>query len=101
MLVHGGRPVIGIGGKDLVARTFIATDGGEKWVIGYCPRATLEDLADALVAPEVVHEFRIMSALNLDGGPSSGIWWKPKSGEPRGIRDKTRVRNAIVILPGK
>jgi hypothetical protein len=99
MLVLNGAALHGIGGADQVARTFVATDGGDKWLIGYCMRAALEDLADALVSSSIVHEFRVHSALNLDGGPSSGLWWKPKTGDAEGVRASTRVRNVIVILP--
>ncbi len=99
MLVQGGVALRGIGGADQVARTFVATDGGGKWLIGCCPRAALEDLAEALVAPAVIHEFRVQSALNLDGGPSSGLWWRGADGGAHGFRSTTQVRNVVVVLP--
>jgi hypothetical protein len=99
MLVMAGKALRGIGGADLVARTFVATDGADGWLIGYSARAALEVLGDSLVAPEVVREFRVQSAMNLDGGPSSGLWWKPRTGAAQGIRETTRVRNVIVVLP--
>jgi hypothetical protein len=99
MLVQDGAALRGIGGADQVARTFVATDGGDKWLIGYCVRTALEDLADALVSPGVLHEFHVQTALNLDGGPSSGLWWKPETGDAQGVHESTRVRNVIVILP--
>jgi hypothetical protein len=99
MLIQKGAVLSGIGGMDQVARTFIATDGAGKWVGGFCARAALGDLADVLIAREVLHEFRVESALNLDGGPSSGIWWKPHAGGIQGVRATTRVRNAMIILP--
>jgi len=99
MLVQEGVVLRGIGGGDHVARTFVATDGADGWLIGFCSRATLPDLADALATPGVLHEFRVQTALNLDGGPSSGLWWKPQTREAGSVSPTTRVRNVIMILP--
>lgn len=99
MLVQDGAALRGIGGEDEVARTFVACGPSDQWLIGYCPRATLPQLAGALVSAAVLHEFRVQQALNLDGGPSSGLWWKPATGPAQSIRGRTRVRNVITILP--
>jgi hypothetical protein len=99
MLVQEGKVLRNIGGEEVLPRTFIATDGADRWLIGFSPRASMEDLAEALTTPGVLHEFRVQSAMNLDGGPSSGLWWKPAQGNAQGVRSTTMVRNAILVLP--
>jgi uncharacterized protein YigE (DUF2233 family) len=54
-------------------RTFVALDGEGRLLLGVTQMAqwTLTDLADFLDQAEDLH---IVSALNLDGGASSGLW---------------------------
>jgi hypothetical protein len=101
LLVQKSAALRGTGGPQLVARTFIATDGGHRWLIGFARHSTYEHLATALTDPVVLHELKVQTALNLDGGPSSGLWWKPAEGKAQGQRPATIVRNIIAIVPRK
>lgn len=99
LLVKDGVSMPRSGGVERVARSFIATDDGNHWVIGFCPRATLDELADALVSPAVLPGFGTRSALNLDGGPSSAQWWRLTNGAAQSMRPAALVRNVILICP--
>lgn len=55
-------------------RTFIGHDGKGRWFLGYCDACSLHELAGLLRGSEVAAVIDVKSALNLDGGPSSGFW---------------------------
>lgn len=99
LLMHDGKPMAHSGGLDRVARSFIATDDTGHWVMGFVPRATLDELAQALASPVVMPGFNVKTALNLDGGPSSSQWWKPANGTVQSFRPAAIVRNVILICP--
>ena len=54
-------------------RTFIGTDGTGRWILGYCKAVTLYQLAQTLVEPNTFPDFKMKTAINLDGGPSISI----------------------------
>jgi uncharacterized protein YigE (DUF2233 family) len=81
------------------ARTFIATDGNGKWVIGTVKVAGLSELGQMLSTPGIIPGMMVKRALNLDGGPSSGLWFKTLEGVEDFEQPGWIVRNGIVIVP--
>jgi hypothetical protein len=66
------------------------------------PQAIGSDaLADTLAAPGIITEFKVQRALNLDGGPSSGLWCRTADGASNYQREGWPVRNIIVLNPLK
>jgi exopolysaccharide biosynthesis protein len=82
-------------------RTFIATDGSGHWVIGVSRKQTLWGLSSMLGSHMIITELQIDRALNLDGGPSSGLWCRDLNGQVHDDRQGTRVRNIVAIFPRK
>lgn len=80
-------------------RTFIMTDTEGRWAIGVCKGVGLLELAQILVSPGVVTEMKVTRALNLDGGPSTGLWCRSKDGRVHFEKPGWAVRNAIVVVP--
>ncbi len=73
-LVENGTALKGLNGRKSTYRTFIATDGGKRWCIGISSALTLQELAEWLATPGTLGDFRVKTALNLDGGTSSAFW---------------------------
>jgi len=80
-------------------RTFILTDGAGRWAIGICKRAGLRELAQILITPGIITEMKVKRALNLDGGPSTGLWCRSTDGRAHFEKPGWEVRNAIVVVP--
>lgn len=80
-------------------RTFIMTDAAGRWAIGTAKRTGLLELAHVLVTPGIITEMKVNRALNLDGGPSTGLWCRSESGAVQFEKPGWAVRNAIVIAP--
>lgn len=101
-LVSGGRvwPVpLGKEPEPRNSRTFILTDGAGRWAIGTCKRTGLLELAHILVTPGIITEMKVDRALNLDGGPSAGLWYRAADGSELSEKPGWAVRNAIMVLP--
>lgn len=98
MLVNDGKPLSEKGGGPLARRTFILTDGAGYWALGIANRAGLRELADILTTPEVITEFKVVRALNLDGGPSTGLWWRNDQGVATYHKEMWPVKNLIMVL---
>ena len=82
-----------------VARTFVMTDGNGQWAIGTADRLSLSDLAALLARPGLVRGFHVQRAMNLDGGPSTGLWWLGQDGNAHEQREHWRVRNVLLVVP--
>jgi len=80
-------------------RTFIMTDGSGRWAIGVCKRTGWLELAHILVTPGIITEMKVQRALNLDGGPSTGLWCGSADGREHFEKPGWAVRNAIVVVP--
>ncbi|MFC5051354.1 phosphodiester glycosidase family protein [Rubritalea spongiae] len=76
MLSYRGEPVAGLSNEQSRARSFLATDGSNLWLIGYTESATLAQLGQALSSKSLA-EVHIYNAINLDGGRSSDLWVSP------------------------
>jgi exopolysaccharide biosynthesis protein len=75
-LVETSRPVSGLNNTREAARSFVFTTANADWGIGICRSVTLGQLAQILVAPDLLPHARITRALNLDGGSSTSFYLK-------------------------
>lgn len=74
-LVQGGKAADNKQGP-LSRRTFICYDGRGNWALGASDPCSLGELAALLRDPAVTAIIDIQDALNMDGGPSTGLWIK-------------------------
>jgi uncharacterized protein YigE (DUF2233 family) len=81
-------------------RTFICRDGNGRWAIGTSARCSLGDLPALLTSPEVASLIAIKDALNLDGGPSTGLWVN-EPGQPYSLPERWPVRNYLGLFPAR
>jgi NAD(P)-dependent dehydrogenase (short-subunit alcohol dehydrogenase family) len=74
---------------------------GEKGraAIGYASRVTLAELGALLATPGLSSGLKLQSALNFDGGSSSGFWFAGEDGV-FSLREQKPVRDCIVIGAG-
>ena len=98
MLVEGGHPTAGLNAVRPARRTVAATDGRGRWALIYLSSVTLADAARILVTPGALGDWKPATALNLDGGSSSGLW-AAASPEPVSLPEFGHVRNYIGIAP--
>jgi uncharacterized protein YigE (DUF2233 family) len=98
-LVMAGKIVPGLKDSRARERTFVFTDIAGHWAIGGCRFATLRELAAMLASPKVISEMKVQRAANLDGGGSSGLWWRDTSGTEHYDRETSTVRNFLAVLP--
>jgi hypothetical protein len=59
----------------------------------------LLELAHILVTPGFISEMRVKRVLNLDGGPSTGLWFRNEAGTVQFEKPGWAMRNAIVVVP--
>lgn len=101
VLVDGPRRFTGEGEDARTRRTFIAHDGGSRWALGVTSRMGLREMAALLAdqGPQWVG-FKVHRALNLDGGPSTGLWGRDEGGKVV-VHEKEMwsVKNCVVIRP--
>jgi hypothetical protein len=98
-LVNGGLPVKGLEATKRRVRTFVLTDCAGHWAIGLCDSVTLRELSDLLATKGVISEFSVERALNLDGGSSSGLWFRTADGRETYDREFSTVRNFLSVVP--
>jgi hypothetical protein len=93
--------VWGLSTSDPSRRTFIATDGRGRWVLGATlSTRTLAELAQSLAAQGALISWRVDQAINLDGGSSTGFFFDRRAGEaPVALYPWKRVRNLLGIKP--
>lgn len=76
-LVENQKPVAGLDDTRIAARSFVATDGKGNWCIGMSSARSLKELAETLSKHGSIGDFKVRTALNLDGGSSCTFWaWK-------------------------
>lgn len=101
VLVDGSRRFSGAGEDARARRTFIAHDGRARWALGVTSSIGLRELAALLASqgPQLVG-FKVHRALNLDGGPSTGLWGRDERGKVV-VHEKEMwsVKNCVVIRP--
>jgi uncharacterized protein YigE (DUF2233 family) len=98
-LVNGGLPVKGLEATKRRVRTFVLTDCAGHWAIGLCDRVTLRELSDLLATKGIITEFNAERALNLDGGSSSGLWFRTADGRETYDSEFATVRNFLAVVP--
>lgn len=98
-LVNGGLPVKGLDDSKSRIRTFVLTDCGGHWALGLCDRVSLRQLSDLLATKGIITELDVERALNLDGGSSSGLWYRRASGQEVYDREFSTVRNFLMVQP--
>lgn len=99
VLVEDGKPLMMPDERQRNRRTFVMTDRAGHWAIGVVNVASYSGLAAMLLNPEIIPEFKVKSALNMDGGPSTGLWWRDASGKTDGIKETWKVRNVLLVIP--
>ena len=97
LLVEKGKLVGGLSNRRYSRRTFVLTDGANRWAIGHSPAITLKHLGEALADPKTFSGFNVATALNLDGGSSSGLWIS-KEHRPFYLREFNSVRNFVGVV---
>ena len=99
-LVDAGQPVKGLEGARLAARTVVFSDAAGESGLVACRNATLAETAEILSDPAVIGSVgkgtRVVRALNLDGGTSSGLWVAGKP--PFYHREIKGVRNYLAVV---
>lgn len=102
-LMDGGviAPVLLTGHDQRNRRTFIVTDGRGRWAMGVCSGVGLLELARILQTPGIISELKVQHALNLDGGPSTGLWCRDADGREHFQKPGWAVRNVVAVLPRK
>lgn len=96
MLVENGAPVAGLDAGRIARRTVVATDGRGRWALIYLTSVSLADSAVILASPGLLGDWTVRTALNLDGGSSSGLW-AASSPAPVSLPEFGTVRNYLGI----
>ncbi len=96
-LVERGRAITGLNGTRSARRSFVMAAAKGRAAIGYSSSVTLAQLGDILATPDLVAELQVQSALNLDGGSSSGFWFAGSEGA-FALREYKTVRDFIGIV---
>jgi Phosphodiester glycosidase len=97
-LVQAGRSESDSSRTQLARRTFICHNGHGLWAIGASDPCTLHELAKLLKGPEISAVLEVQSALNFDGGPSTGLWVEGSS-DNFYLPERWPVRNYLGIAP--
>jgi exopolysaccharide biosynthesis protein len=97
LFIVNGKPIADMSGGPRAPRTFILTDNKGHWALGNSTAMGLQEMSDALRLPGVITDFKIDMALNLDGGPSTGMWWKDAEGKAHDHPPSWPVRNYLLV----
>jgi uncharacterized protein YigE (DUF2233 family) len=96
MLVEKGAVVSGLNAERTARRTVVATDQRGRWGLILMTSVSLRGAAEILRTPGVWGDWTIQTALNLDGGGSSGLWAASRP-VPLHVPEFSRVRNFLAI----
>ncbi len=95
-LVDKGKAVRGLNNSRRARRSFVATDDKGRWCIATCSSITLYELAQWLSEGKALGDFKVRTALNLDGGSSSSFWVRSPGIRRPGLK---AVRNYVGVSP--
>lgn len=95
MLVENEKFVPGLNDERIARRTVLAKGPRGETALVYISSVTLADAAHILTLPSILDTWRPKTAINLDGGSSSGLW----AGNGISLSEITRVRNFLAIVP--
>jgi len=73
-LVERGRTIPGLNNGRSAARTFLYSAGNGNWGFGICRSVTLAEMGEILASPDLFPGESVTTALNLDGGSSTGFY---------------------------
>jgi uncharacterized protein YigE (DUF2233 family) len=99
MLIFGSAIVPGLSKEKPRPRSFVLTDWKGTWMLGTSSFISLAGLAEVLDSPDVFKEMVINRAINLDGGSSTGFYFKPGDGKVIYNAEYSPVRNFLGIVP--
>lgn len=94
MLVEDSTSVAGLNAERIARRTAVATGSGGNVALVYTTSVTLADAANILSLPNIFGTWSPTSALNLDGGTSSGLW----ANNVVSLPEIKRVRNFLGVV---
>lgn len=99
-LVENGASTRGLSTGPDRRRTFICTDWSGNWAIGITSSISLATLGDLLSDSDVIKEWKVNRALNLDGGSSTALYYERGDSQlDVVVQNWKRVRNLIGISP--
>lgn len=97
-LVRSSQSELDSSRTQMARRTFICRDDKGTWAIGASDPCTLHELAALLKSPGITAVLTVHEALNLDGGPSTGLWLKRSAGNFY-LPERWPVRNYLGLSP--
>jgi exopolysaccharide biosynthesis protein len=97
-LVDRGQPISGLNDSHLARRTFAATTGSSRALVGVCSGVSLAELSKILATTSLAEDLKIERALNLDGGSSSAFWFARENGSAFSISEQKPVRDFVGIV---
>jgi len=97
-LIRQGTPEPNLDKDRYASRTFVCRNDHGIWAIGASDPCTPQELASLLTSAVVKDAIEIQQALNLDGGPSTGLWLK-QSPANFYVREGWPVRNYVGVVP--
>lgn len=99
-LVENAAPVKGLDDTKARKRSVILTDWRRNWAIASTSSLTLAEVAEVFASPDVITEWKVNRALNLDGGTSCGFFFdKPGDAADVNIVPWKSVRNLLGVAP--
>lgn len=98
-LIESGGVVSGLNNRRSAPRTFVFVTQDANWGIGICRSVTLAELADILTLSDLFPSGPISTALNLDGGSSTGLY-VARQDQSISSPEWTTVGNFLVLSSG-
>ncbi len=96
-LVREGKPATSNDAR-VARRSFVCEGGNNTWAIGLIESCTLDELAAVLTGEDIAAVLDVHTALNLDGGPSTGLWIRGDAGD-YSLPERWTVRNYLAVMP--
>jgi uncharacterized protein YigE (DUF2233 family) len=95
MLVENDQLVPGLNDERIARRTIVGKGTRGETALIYISSVTLADAARILALPAILDTWKPRTAINLDGGSSSGLWAE----NGISLAEIVRVRNFLAIVP--
>ena len=97
-LVENGNRISGLNNRRSAPRTFVFLARGGHWGAGICRSATLAELSEILIIADLLPNGPVVSALNLDGGSSTGFYLA-RGDQSISSPEWTTVRSYLLLSP--
>jgi uncharacterized protein YigE (DUF2233 family) len=95
-LVERGKTVPGLNRGRSAARTFLYSAGNGNWGFGICRSVTLAELGEILASPDLFPDEPVETALNLDGGSSTGFYLA-RGDQPISSPEQSTVGSFLIL----